>query len=276
MNAKVMGMFEPYLKRWSLTPDGNPIITHSSQLLPVIWRDKPAMLKVALNTDEKYGSRVLRWWEGNGAAHVYEHDDDAVLLERATGTRSLLTMAKEGQDDEASRIICRTAAKLHAPRTGALPADLVSLDRWFDELEPTARAHGGTFAECAEVARHLLADPQEPIVLHGDIHHQNIMDFGERGWLVIDPKRVYGERGYDFANTFCNPDLTFATSPGRLQKQLPIVCAEAALQPKRLLQWIIAYAGLSASWYLSDGHTTNAEADSTLTVARIALAEFQT
>lgn len=276
MNAKVAGMFEPYIDRWSLIADGKPIITHSSHLLPVIWRDKPAMLKVALNIDEKFGNRVLRWWDGDGAAYVYQHDENAALLERATGPGSLLTMAKNGGDDEASRIMCRTAAKLHAPRLAELPADLVPLDRWFHELEPAARTHGGMLATCAEVARSLLADQRDLTVLHGDIHHQNILDFGPRGWLAIDPKRVCGERGYDFANTFCNPDLTFATAPGRLQKQLPIVCAEAVLEPKRLLQWIVAYAGLSAAWFLSDDDTTNAEADSTVAVARIALAELQT
>ncbi|AYG59742.1 aminoglycoside phosphotransferase family protein [Rhizobium jaguaris] len=265
-------MFEHYLKRWSLTPDGEAIITRSSHLLPVIWRGLPAMLKVALDIDEKLGSQVLRWWDGDGAAHVYEHDGDAALLERATGPGSLLTMAMEGGDDEASRIICRTAGKLHAPRATPLP-DLVPLDRWFRELEPAARTHGGLLATCADIARHLLEDQRDPTVLHGDIHHENIMDFGPRGWLAIDPKRVYGERSYDFANTFCNPELPIVTAPGRLQRQLPIVCAEAKLEPKRMLRWIVAYAGLSAAWFLSDGDARNAESD--FSVARIALTELQ-
>ncbi|MBB3607284.1 streptomycin 6-kinase [Rhizobium sp. BK602] len=265
-------IFKPYVDRWSLTPDGKPIITHSSHLLPVIWREKPTMLKVALNIDEKFGNRVLRWWEGDGAAYVYQHDDDAALLERATGPGSLLTMAMDGGDDAASRIMCRTAAKLHAPRLAELPSDLVPLDRWFHELEPAALIHGGMLATCAEVAQGLLADQRDLTVLHGDIHHENILDFGPRGWLAIDPKRVHGERGFDFANIFCNPELPTVTKPGRLQRQLPIVCAEAGLEPKRLLQWIIAYAGLSATWFLDDGDTKNANSD--LTVAEIALNEL--
>ena len=265
-------MFDPYIDRWSLTPDGDPIITHSSHLLPVLWRDKPAMLKIARDIDEKFGNRVLRWWDGDGAASVYEHDDDAALIERATGPGSLLAMAMQGEDDKASRIICRAAARLHAPRAKPLPSDLVPLDRWFQELEPAACAHGGILAACAEVAAPLLADQRDQTILHGDIHHENILDFGPRGWLAIDPKRVYGERGFDFANTFCNPELPTVAEPGRLQRQLPIVCAEADLEPKRLLQWIIAYAGLSAAWFLSDGDTKNADSD--FAVAGIAFAEL--
>ncbi|MBB3409407.1 streptomycin 6-kinase [Rhizobium sp. BK316] len=77
-------MFSPYLERWSLTSDGEPIITHSSRLLPVIWQDKPAMLKVATDSSERDGALLMKWWDGDGAARVYAHEGDAVLLERAT------------------------------------------------------------------------------------------------------------------------------------------------------------------------------------------------
>ena len=45
------------------------------------------------------------------------------------------------------------------------------------------------------------------------MHHDNILDFGERGWLVIDPKRLHGERAFDYANIFCNPDLADPRPP---------------------------------------------------------------
>ena len=86
-------MFSPYLERWSLTTDGEPIITHSSRLLPVIWRDNRAMLKVATDSSEREGALLMQWWDGDGAARVYAQEDDAVLLERATDRYSLLHMA---------------------------------------------------------------------------------------------------------------------------------------------------------------------------------------
>jgi streptomycin 6-kinase len=65
------------------------------------------------------------------------------------------------------------------------------------------------------------------VVLHGDIHHGNILDAGQRGWLAIDPKGLIAERGFDFANMFCNPDLKTAVAPRRLARQASVV-AEAA------------------------------------------------
>ena len=129
---------------------------------------------------------------------------------------------------------------------------------WFNALEPASQAHGGILKQSAEVARLLLADPRDGVVLHGDIHHDNVLDFGKRGWLAIDPKRIHGERGFDYANIFTNPDLAdptrpVAIDPAIFERRLEIVVAESGLDRRRLLRWILAWCGLSAAWYLSDG-----------------------
>jgi len=167
-------VFDAYLARWKLVPDGSPVVTHAARLLPVRHEGRPAMLKVSHEEDEKQGGVLMRWWDGHGAA------------------------------------------------------------------------------------RALLDSQRDMAVLHGDAHHDNILDFGERGWLVIDPKRLYGERAFDYANIFCNPDLAdpvppAAIVPGRFERRLDIVAAQAGLDRRRLLQWVLAWCGLSAAWYLDDG-----------------------
>jgi streptomycin 6-kinase len=106
------------------------------------------------------------------------------------------------------------------------------------------------------------------VVLHGDIHHDNILDFGARGWLAIDPKRVIGERGYDYANLLCNPDLPTCHDPVRFNRQIAVIAQAANLARPRLLQWVVAHAGLSAAWFLEDGERQRAAID--LEVARLA------
>ncbi len=262
-------MFDHFIKAWALVPDGSSIITHSSHLLPVRWRGLPAMLKIATEAEERVGGLLMQWWDGNGAAKVYAHEGEAILLERAQGRRSLLTMAMNGEDDEASRIICEAVGNLHKPQDKPYP-ELVPLDRRFQALEPAARSHGGILQTSAAVAKALLAAPREIRALHGDIHHSNILDFEDRGWLAIDPKGLLGERGYDYANLFCNPDLRTTKNPERLQRQLPIVSRESGLSQERLLRWIVAYAGLSAAWFIEDG----GDAGPTLRIAEMAAAEL--
>ena len=109
-------------------------------------------------------------------------------------------------------------------------------------------------------------------MLHGDIHHGNVLDGEERGWLAIDPKGLFGERGFDYANIFCNPDGSIALREGRLARQLEVVSEAASLERRRMLEWILAYAGLSAAWSLT---SETEQPEVALGVAQIAAAELK-
>ncbi|MCG8905895.1 aminoglycoside phosphotransferase family protein [Pseudomonas sp. DP-17] len=261
--------FQYLLSLWKLVPEGEPIVTPSSHLLPVRWQGRAAMIKVALDVEEQGGGQVMRWWDGEGAARVFAHEGDAILLERAEGKRSLLHMALHGEDDQASRIACDVVRHLHRPRGKPLP-ELIDLRQWFRDLAPAARRYGGLFPRCLETAEALLASEQDRSVLHGDVHHDNILDFGPRGWLAIDPKRLHGERLFDYANLLCNPDLPTSRERTRFLRQLDVIVEHAGVDRRRLLEWVLAFAGLSAAWFLDDGMA----ADSDLSVAHLAAAEL--
>ena len=263
-------MFTEYLTRWNLTPDGVPITTPQCRLLPVRFCGLPAMLKIATEAEESFGGGLMAWWDGDGAARVYAHDGDALLMERAEGMRSLAEMARAGRDDDACRVICQVAARLHAPRNKPAPA-VIPLTDWFRELWPMAEKHGGVLAHCAATARELLATRTDETVLHGDLHHGNVLDFAGRGWLAIDPKRLGGERGFDYANIFLNPDGETALFPGRLARRTDVVAEAAGLDRARLLRWVLAYAGLSAAWSLGEGQS----AKTALQTAEDAAAELR-
>ena len=209
------------------------------------------MLKIAVAAEERSGGFLMPWWRGSGAAQVFAQKGEALLLERAMGERSLTDLVRTGKDDEASRIICAVIAELHATRDGP-PPELVPLGQWFRELTLGAARLGGVLTFCDETARKLLMMPQDVVALHGDIHHANVLDFGPRGWLAIDPKGLRGERGFEYANLFCNPDHEMAIAPGRLGQQLDVVAETARLDRTRLLRWVLAYAGLSAVWEFND------------------------
>ena len=159
-------------------------------------------------------------------------------------------MARGGQDREATHILCAAIARLHAPRAAPPPATLVPLEVWFRALPAAAAVHGGVMATSWRAARRLLADPLDVTPLHGDVHHDNVLDAGQRGWLAIDPKGLIGERGFDYANIVCNPDIETAAAPGTLAGRAAIICAETGLERDRMLGWILAWAGLSAAFTL--------------------------
>lgn len=260
MSGVSRDVFQPWLARWGLVADGKPIRTHASHLLPVMRDGAPAMLKLPEVEDERRGYLPLEYWNGDGAARLLARGEggEAMLIERATGKRSLAAMARSGAegDDEATVILCNAIAALQKPR-GPAPAGLIPLEIWFKDLFPAATKHGGLFARAAVEASALLPAQQEIIPLHADLHHDNVLDFGERGWLAIDPKSVIGDRAFEYTILFCDPDLAHpeppvAVAPGAFERRLEIVLAKSGLERQRLLRWIIAWCGLSASWFLED------------------------
>jgi streptomycin 6-kinase len=251
---------------WQLTADGDFFTAGNSLLQPVLSDGRSAMLKIPLSGKGENGFRLLACWNGKAAVNVYRYDGDALLMQRLVGERSLRRMVLDGHEAEANTIVCGVVRQLHAhdcAETFGLPP----LASWFRSLAAAAIQHGGLFPTCHAIADALLRDPRDIVALHGDIHYDNILDSGHIGdihydnildsghreWVAIDPKGVIGERGFDYANLFCNPTIEVAASAARLPRMVPLVAALAGLEPQRLLRWIIAWSGLMAAWMLEDG-----------------------
>ena len=242
------------LHKWHLQPDGALIETHTSLLLPVRHVGGPAMLKILKPTsDERAGADMLRYFGGLGAVRLIAADDDAWVMERAAADPSLLAMALAGGDDPAAAILADCVAQLHAPRGAPAPDGLIRLDDWFHSLF-AREAELPLLARCAAVARNMLATSREIVVLHGDLHHDNVLH-SPRGWLAIDPKGLIGERTYELANLLCNPQPhgTIVHRPERMLRLAELYAERLALNVQRVLGFALAHAGLSAAWSLEDG-----------------------
>jgi streptomycin 6-kinase len=93
-----------------------------------------------------------------------------------------------------------------------------------------------------------------------------------RGWVAIDPKGIVGDFGYDYANMLCNPLGAIPSRPGRLRAQAKLVAAASEQSLERVLSWVFAYVGLSASWYVEDGRGEEGPAIAFLRLVRDAWA----
>lgn len=262
-------MFEKYLKRWNLTIDGDSFSSQSGHFLPVRRHGVPAMLKLSSEPEELAGNRLMVWWNGRGAAPVLAHDGEALLMVRAQGPASLAEMAKQGRDDDATRILCETVSHLHRLHPEPHPP-LIPLTQWFDTLLLAAPALGPFWEICARAARELLESPRDATVLHGDIHHGNVLDFGRLGWLAIDPKGLYGERAFDYANLFCNPGGESALVRDNFSRRVEWVAEASGIERQRLLRWILAWTGLSTAWMFEDGEGGAGEIESRLDIGKLA------
>lgn len=243
-----------------------------------VWRvalagGQPAALKqasVLAQSDVRGGNDFLRLIDGDGAVHLLAEDGDLSLLEWA-GERTLLAHLEDHGDDAATMIAAEVVARLHAPREMPAPASLTKLTDNFASLFVKAeqeRREGrrSQFVEAAELADRLLASQIDMRPLHGDIHHENILQ-GGRGWLAIDPKGVFGDPAFDIANLFYNPvESELRTSEARAVSMAAVLAKTLRCDIVKVLDYAISFSALSASWHLEDGNRD--EADRSLAVGR--------
>lgn len=264
---------QSYLDQWKLS-DPEPLAkTVTSDLYKVRASGQTAVLKILSEVgvkDERHAADVLQWYGGHGAIQLLRDDPSAILIEYVDG-EELTELVKSGEDDEATKIIADVLNKIHFVSQSETPHDLPPLQQRFQSLFDKAdqnQKSNSIFTRAAAMARHLLLDQSRAHVLHGDIHHGNILHHRERGWLAIDPQGLIGDRAYDAANALRNPLSLpeIVQNRERLLRQAQIMATVLDIDRERLLSYAFAHACLSACWSLEDGR----DPSHSLAVAEIA------
>lgn len=257
-------------RQWNLEPAGEPVNTPSSTILRVQFRGREAVLKVSSIPEEQTGMRVLDWWNGNGCARVDERASDAILMDAIAGPRRLTQIAESGGDDLATTTLCDVIRRLHETVPDTPPPPVPPLETWFRALTELPNPEPGLIIAGQQLARELLASTNQTRILHGDIHHENVLDGGERGWLAIDPKGLNGDPIFDYVNILRNPLGRLPTAPGRFRRQVDVIVDCVGVDRSRLLAWSLAFSCLSATWIRADC----AEPVLDLQIAALAAAEL--
>ncbi len=252
-------LIEAAAGRWGLS-NIVPVDNLSYNFVATAERNtQSVILKLGVPNEELTSEmETLRLYDGQGACRLLDSEEDKgmLLLERLKPGR----MLSELEDDEqATRIAAQVMSKLWRP--APLEGRFLSLRTWFDCLKQLrARFDGGTgplpleMVEKAEgLVRDLFAEGRPDVLLHGDFHHYNVLD-SERGWLVIDPKGVVGQAGYEVGPLLINPfDLLERPDPVQVtQRRIAILAEGLGFEQDYVQAWGIAHAVLSACWSLEE------------------------
>lgn len=247
-----------YLKKWELSSVAHLDTTQTSHIYSAVHKGHPAILKILSPLGKKFegnSAQVLKCFDGNGSAKILSSDEGALLLEYIDGPK-LKTMVEQGHDQEAASVICDVVDRLHS-YSGPPPLEVPELKQHFRSLFVRAKDQSSDpiFQRTAKIMEDLLSSESDKHLLHGDIHHTNILKSSARGWLAIDPQSVFGERSYDVANVFFNPDNMpdLVETKSRIKLLAEIFSERLKIDKLRILKFAYAHGGLSASWQLDDG-----------------------
>jgi streptomycin 6-kinase len=249
-------------ERWSLKL-GRPFSNLSINFVTPATRGDGAevVLKAGVPNKEIFTEiSALTLFDGRGAVQILEADPDrgVMLLERLFPGTPVLAM---GDDVQAAAVAAgvMSSLKRDVPADHAFP----SVEDWFTGLAKVrARFDGGSGPFPAELLRlaerisaELLASMGERVLLHGDLHHENILKSSRGSWLAIDPKGVVGEQAYEVCAFLRNPmpDLLTAMDTKRvLARRIDQFSEMLGVDRARLIRWGLSEAVLSASWDIDD------------------------
>ena len=219
------------------------------------------VLKLSKTSGDEWNSgEVLRAFQGAGTVRVLESDQGAVLLEQLDPATELVELVRAGRDPEATEILAELIARMahhDAPASCPTVSDWgLGFDRYLDQYND-GPIPSELVREAGEIYRQLAASQKQVMLLHGDLHHYNVLLDSNRGWVAIDPKGVVGELEYELGASIRNPvELPeFYVSETVAQRRLKQLTDALRLDHNRALGWAFAQAVLSAIWSVEDGFT---------------------
>lgn len=261
-------------RHWQLTAV-EPVLNLSYNFVAFANRgDEQVVLKIGVPNRELVSEmNALKFFNGNGTVRLLEADEEnaAFLMERIKPGEMLSALE---DDEQATHIAADVMLKLwRSLGSSGLPLDaeqqavrlqkFIKLTDWFAELKKLRPAfNGGTgpfpekiIARVEETLPRLFAESSPPRLIHGDLHHFNILSF-ERGtqppgWLAIDPKGVIGPPEYEVRPFLINPMPNFLNGSNpqvQTERRIAILSERLGFARQSLRDWGLCHAILSAWW----------------------------
>ncbi|OLC49605.1 MAG: hypothetical protein AUH43_07335 [Acidobacteria bacterium 13_1_40CM_65_14] len=171
-------------------------------------------------------------------------EERAIILERV---RPGMTLASIASEDEAMRIV----AELLSAGWPPVPADSVATP-----LADVASAlNGAEFARAKALRSELLADSVQPVLLHGDLHYDNILTSDRAGHLLIDPKGFIGDPAFDIGYLVGRPMPSARDAlplSEAIERRLAFLPDATRLDAQRVASFAYVAAALSVAWARED------------------------
>ena len=247
------------LEEWELTLDGDLMHGFCSLVLPVLTADGVrAALKLHTDTDADESDHehlALQRWHGNGTVLLLRADPHrrALLLERLH-SRDLTSIGVL----EACEIVAGLYPRIHVPALPQLRTITSYVERWTADLAALpgeAPIPRRMREQCVSLTRDLVADPASVgVMIHGDLHYQNVLAADREPWLVIDPKPMSGDPHYELAPMLWNRWEEFGDDLREgVRRRFHTLVDAAGLDEERARDWVVVRMIHNASWAVIDG-----------------------
>ncbi|MFL6175228.1 MAG: aminoglycoside phosphotransferase family protein [Ornithinibacter sp.] len=238
------------LQRWGLAVDGAARTGYTAIVVPVRRGVQRLVLKVTWPHPEAvHEALALRTWAGEGAVRLVAAlpSDGLLLLERLDADADLTGLWV----DEACEVVGELLGRLQVPA----PPQFLRLGPYLaPHLERMARRPGvprRVTQRTVGLARELLGDDGPQLLLHTDLHYENVLRRRDGAYVAIDPKPLAGHPGFDVFPVLHNrvDELgTGAAMRWSVRHRLTLVAEAAGIDVEEARIWSLLRAGIEVSW----------------------------
>ena len=146
---------------------------------------RPIILKLGLNSKAlAKETHCLRAFSNHAAAEVLANDNNMIIMERAVPGTTLKEYFP-AKDIEATTVFCSVLNELHSANVPD-KHDFYHVKDLLKTLDNKLDIPDSILSKSRRLRDNLLSSTDKEVLLHGDLHHDNILKHGDE-WLVIDP-----------------------------------------------------------------------------------------
>lgn len=246
-----------YEHKWSIKVLSPYTLTYN-YVAPVTGNNgSQAVIKIGLPQDKEFQSEIeaLKIFNGDGITKLLKADKEkaVILIEQVVPGTPLSTIEN---DEKATKIIASVMKKLWKP----LPVNhhFITISQWTRALYGYHLQYNHNLPiplDLVEKAKRLFYEliktSETPVLIHADLHHDNILSSSRNDWLVIDPKGIVAEPAYETSAMIRNPYKKISKMKNvekLLKTRIKILSEELNINPERIRKWCLAQTILSGVW----------------------------
>jgi streptomycin 6-kinase len=243
------------LESWSLTLDRPYLTGCESYVAKVIRADgSAAVLKVHFpGRENAHEATALEVWRGDGAVTLLERtvDRHSLLIEHCHPGTHLRTLTCDAALDVYRELLPRLWKSVDADFSTLRDEAAHWASGMQSDWERTGRAVPKRWIEVAiSVLRDLAPSQGRSVLVHQDVHADNILRSERLPWLAIDPKPLLGEREFGVAPIVRSYEL--GHSKQLVLRRLDRLTEELSLDRERARAWTIAQ---TVAWSMGREHS---------------------
>ncbi|MEI4768164.1 aminoglycoside phosphotransferase family protein [Psychrobacillus sp. FJAT-51614] len=247
-----------YLQKWNLHSEGPVDNLSYNYVLKVIDHEgNCAILKVGVpNYDFKNEFQTLQAYNGKGCVKLLNADADkgVILLEQLLPG----TMLNLVEERYAVKYFAKVWKDIRRPvqensNHPFIKNWLSAFDRYLNTYSTDEGPIPYDYINLAKTYYREISDSSKGNeLLHGDLHHENILFSETYGWIAIDPKGVIGDSYFDLISYLTNQLFNKPNPKQIFEKRVVALCNEMNLDKERLLKAGLTMSTLYACWGIED------------------------